>query len=123
MMKIQTKEALQKFKAECLTQTQKAQVQVLVGMSSCGIAAGSREVMAKFEEVCKQRNLSQVEIKQCGCIGYCYTEPTVGITRQDGTQMLLGPVRLEDVENVVDMHIANNLKESKYIIPTNIESC
>ena len=98
-------------------------VQVLVGMSSCGIAAGSKEVMKAIQDIIVQREIEGcVEVKQTGCVGMCYKEPTVEIKR-GGESVLLGPVNVEDAENVVDMHIGNELKISKYVIPRNFKSC
>lgn len=98
-------------------------IQVLVGMSSCGIAAGAKEVMQAIQETINQRNIGGcVQVKQTGCVGMCYKEPTIEIKR-GSESVLLGPVTIEDVENVVDMHIGNELKVSKYVIPRNFKSC
>ncbi len=98
-------------------------IQVLVGMSSCGIAAGAKEVMEGIQAIIKQRNIEGcVQVKQTGCVGMCYKEPTIEIKRGKDS-VLLGPVTPEDVENVVDMHIGNELKISKYVIPRNFKSC
>ncbi|THB67009.1 MAG: (2Fe-2S) ferredoxin domain-containing protein [Gammaproteobacteria bacterium] len=98
-------------------------VEVLVGMSSCGIAAGAKEVMKALQEIIEQRGISGcVKVKQTGCVGMCYNEPTMEIKRGDES-ILLGPVNVEDAENVVDMHIGNELKISKYVIGNKFKTC
>ncbi len=97
--------------------------EILVGMSSCGIAAGAKDVMTQFEKILKSKNIQNIDVKQCGCVGFCYTEPTVEIKKPDGAVLLLGPVNENDVQNIIDMHVLNNLTESKYVIPTNFKNC
>ena len=52
-------------------------VRVVVGMATCGIAAGARPVMTALLEEAQKRNLSNVVIEQTGCIGMCALEPIV----------------------------------------------
>ena len=121
-MKIENIDALKALQEKLKNEKNNTKVRILVGMSSCNIAAGSKEVMAKFKEILKKNKIDGLEIAQTGCAGYCYTEPVVEVCRGD-EKLLLGPVREEDVQNVYDMHIANNLKESKYVIPVQFKSC
>ena len=53
-------------------------VRVVVGMATCGIAAGARPVMLKFLEEIQKRNLQNVTVSQTGCIGMCRLEPMRG---------------------------------------------
>ena len=46
-------------------------IRVVVGMATCGIAAGARPVLAAFTEEVFKRNLQNVTIAQTGCIGIC----------------------------------------------------
>ena len=50
-------------------------VRILVGMATCGIAAGARPVMQAFLEEVNKRNLKNVIVQQTGCIGVCRLEP------------------------------------------------
>ena len=52
---------------------------IVVGMATCGIAAGARPVMNKFVEEIAKRNLSHVTVSQTGCIGMCQYEPIVEV--------------------------------------------
>lgn len=54
-------------------------VRVVVGMATCGIAAGARPVMLKFMEEINKREMSNVTVSQTGCIGMCRLEPMVDV--------------------------------------------
>ena len=106
-----------------LKEKQNIKVQVLVGVSSCGIAAGALDVLKKFKEIVKQKNLISIEVNQAGCIGKCYIEPTVEIIKDNNRMIVLGNVTPDDVQNVIDMHIINDIPESKYTLSANFKSC
>ena len=54
-------------------------VRVVVGMATCGIAAGARPVMLKFVEEVQKRNLQNVTVSQTGFIGMCRLEPMLDV--------------------------------------------
>ena len=54
-------------------------IRVVVGMATCGIAAGARPVMLKFLEEVQRRNLHNVTVSQTGCIGMCRLEPMLDV--------------------------------------------
>ena len=57
-------------------------VRVVVGMATCGIAAGARPVLNAFTDEVAKRHLENVTVGQTGCIGMCQFEPIVEITLQ-----------------------------------------
>ena len=52
---------------------------VVVGMATCGIAAGARPVMREFVEELKRRGIDNVTVAQTGCVGMCRLEPMVDV--------------------------------------------
>ena len=89
---------------------------VVVGMATCGIAAGARPVMLAFVEEVKKRNLSNVTVAQTGCIGMCRLEPMVEITlpgQEKVTYVLMTP---EKVARVVGEHLINGNPVTEYTI-------
>ena len=54
-------------------------IRVVVGMATCGIAAGARPVMTAFLEEIKKRGLDNVRVTQTGCVGLCRLEPIVEV--------------------------------------------
>lgn len=122
-MKLTSKEQLFDLRKKLENDQAAVKTRILVGVSSCGIAAGSREVLAKFEELIKARNLTGVVAEQTGCVGYCYVEPTVEIKKSNGSVLLLGGVTENDVQNIIDMHVVNDLTDSKYVVPSHFSGC
>ena len=56
------------------------QIRIVVGMATCGIAAGARPVLASFvEEVAAEKLNESVSVTQTGCIGICQYEPVVEV--------------------------------------------
>jgi NADP-reducing hydrogenase subunit HndB len=82
-------------------------VQIRVAMSTCGIASGAKPVMDTLIEVCSARNVRAV-VTQTGCMGYCYAEPTVEITKPGQEPIVFGYVTVEKAKNLVDKYIINN---------------
>ncbi|GAB6138149.1 (2Fe-2S) ferredoxin domain-containing protein [Halanaerobaculum tunisiense] len=84
---------------------------VIVGMGTCGIAAGAREVMKAIVAEVNKRDLD-VTVTQTGCIGMCEKEPLVDVRLPGKDRITYGPVETEDVERIVVNHLVNgNLVE------------
>ncbi|MFA5659761.1 MAG: (2Fe-2S) ferredoxin domain-containing protein, partial [Oscillospiraceae bacterium] len=67
-------------------------VRIVVGMGTCGIAAGAKRTLDAFIEELDKRNLKNVAVKQTGCMGNCNVEPTVEIFMPDMPTTLYGNV-------------------------------
>lgn len=87
-----------------------AQYRILIGMATCGIAAGARPVMKTFLEAIDKDQL-QVTIQQTGCIGMCIHEPIVEIIDRDG----LKTTYLEVTPIKAQLIIESHLKQGKII--------
>ncbi|MDD4133661.1 MAG: (2Fe-2S) ferredoxin domain-containing protein [Eubacteriales bacterium] len=55
------------------------EVRIVVGMATCGIAAGARPVMMSFMTESSKRHLTNVTVSQTGCIGMCRYEPMADV--------------------------------------------
>lgn len=95
-------------------------VQVKVAMATCGIAAGAKEVMEVIISECKKRSIPAV-VTQTGCMGYCYAEPTIEVTKPGHDPIVFGYVTPKKAEDIVDKYIINN-ELVDGIIPVNYES-
>jgi len=92
-------------------------VQVKVAMATCGIASGAKEVMTYFIEHLDKRGVPAV-ITQTGCMGYCYAEPTIEVTKPGEDPVVFGDVSLEKADEIIEKYIkGNELVEG--IIPVN----
>jgi NADP-reducing hydrogenase subunit HndB len=87
--------------------TNKSGKRVVVGMATCGIAAGARPVMNAFTEELAKRKLSDVSVTMTGCIGVCRLEPIVEIFDADGTKVTYVKMTAEKAARIVSEHIVN----------------
>ena len=91
-------------------------VRVVVGMATCGIAAGARPVMSAFVEEIAKRGLSKVTVTQTGCIGMCRLEPIVEIIAPDKEKVTYVKVTPDMVAKIVNDHIVNGNPVAEYTI-------
>ncbi|HEX2925614.1 MAG TPA: (2Fe-2S) ferredoxin domain-containing protein [Ruminiclostridium sp.] len=82
-------------------------IRVVVGMATCGIAAGARPVMNAFMEEISKRNLKNITVSMTGCIGVCRLEPVVEILDKDGNKVTYVKMTPEKAARVVLEHIVN----------------
>ncbi len=82
-------------------------IRVVVGMATCGIAAGARPVMKTFMEEISKRNLQNITVSMTGCIGACRLEPIVDIIDRDGNKVTYVKMTPDKAERVVLEHIVN----------------
>lgn len=89
---------------------------VVVGMATCGIAAGARPVMLEFVEEIKRRGLENVTVSQTGCVGMCRLEPMVDVYVKDQEKVTYIHMTPEKVARVVNDHIVNGHPVEEYTI-------
>ena len=89
---------------------------VVVGMATCGIAAGARPVMLEFVEELKRRGLENVTVSQTGCIGMCRLEPMVEVYVKGQEKVTYIHMNPEKVARVVTEHVVNGRPVEEYTI-------
>ena len=89
---------------------------VVVGMATCGIAAGARPVLSAFVDGVAEKGLSDVMVTQTGCIGLCKYEPIVEITVPGEEKVTYVKMTPEKAKKVVAEHIVNGNVVSEYTI-------
>jgi NADP-reducing hydrogenase subunit HndB len=92
---------------------------VKVAMATCGIASGAKQVMEVIINECNKRNIPAV-VTQTGCMGYCYAEPTVEVTKPGEAPIVFGYITPLKAEELVTKYIAGN-ELLDGIIPVNYE--
>ncbi len=80
---------------------------IIVGMGTCGIAAGAREVMTAILEELAVRKLHDVQVRQTGCIGMCEKEVLVDVVRPNEPRITYGKVTPIDVKKIIAEHVVN----------------
>lgn len=97
-------------------ETTENETRVLVGMATCGIAAGAKPVLnAMVEEVAK-RNLKDIMVTQTGCIGICQYEPVVEIVEPGKEKVTYVNMTAEKALRVVNDHLVNGNVVTEYTI-------
>ena len=91
-------------------------IRVVVGMATCGIAAGARPVMLAFMDEASKRSLSHVTVSQTGCIGMCRLEPMVDVYLPGQEKVTYVHMTPEKVARVVAEHIVNGRVVEEYTI-------
>lgn len=99
-----------------LRKDDRVEARVVVGMATCGIAAGARPVMLEFVEEIKRRNLSGITVSQTGCIGVCRLEPIVEIYVKDQEKVTYVRMTPEKVARIVTEHLVNGRPVTEYTI-------
>ena len=91
-------------------------IRVVVGLATCGIAAGARPVMAAFVEEINKRRLTNVTVSQTGCIGLCQYEPIVEVFAPGKEKVTYIKMTPEKAEEVVEQHLMRGLILAKYTL-------
>lgn len=91
-------------------------VRIVVGMATCGIAAGARPVMSAFVEEVNKRKLENVAVVQTGCIGLCRLEPIVEVYLPGQKKVTYGKVTPEQVAKIVSDHVVNGKVVKEFTI-------
>ncbi len=91
-------------------------IRVVVGMATCGIAAGARPVLASFSEEVAKRGLGNVSVAQTGCIGICQYEPVVEVFTPDGKKTTYVKMTAEKAVRVVNDHLVNGNPVTEFTI-------
>lgn len=91
-------------------------IRVVVGMATCGIAAGARPVLSAILDELEKRNVKHVTVTQTGCIGMCQYEPIVEVFepgKEKVTYVLMTP---EKAVKVVNEHLVNGKPVAEYTV-------
>ena len=91
---------------------------VIVGLGSCGIAAGAMKVYDKISALKEAENLN-IELKKTSCVGMCYREPLVEIIDESGTY-LYGDIDENKAVEIMDKHIGQQSPVKEYVVLTDL---
>ncbi len=91
-------------------------IRVVVGMATCGIAAGARPVMTAFLDEVEKRGLKNVTVSQTGCIGVCRLEPIVEVFVPGQEKVTYVRMKPDMVPSIVEQHLVNHNVVTDYTI-------
>ncbi|NLX91702.1 MAG: (2Fe-2S) ferredoxin domain-containing protein [Firmicutes bacterium] len=117
MKSLQELEEIRKKTLESLyLRKDRAGTRIVVGMATCGIAAGARPVLLAFLEEIKKRNIKDVTVTQTGCIGVCRLEPMVEVYLPGQEKVTYVNMTPDKVARIVAQHIVNGQPVTEYTI-------
>ena len=99
-----------------IMRTEGDNIRIVVGMATCGIAAGARPVMNAFMEEISKRGLGNVAVTQTGCIGVCRLEPIVEVYLPGQEKVTYVKMDAKKAVEVVAEHIVNGRVVDQYTI-------
>ena len=121
MPAIKSLEELKRVREEALAKKQMkaapGNIQVIVAMGTCGIAAGARDTMKSILNFIEVEGLSGVIVTQTGCMGMCEQEPIVQIIIGDQPKVVYGKVNAEVASQIMKQHVQNGMSVKDYVLP------
>ena len=105
-----TLESLRKLRDEkkqtiALRDSDNKNIQMVVGMGTCGIAAGAKDTFGMIIDMIAEKNLSNVLVRQTGCMGLCHSEPTVEVVAPGMPTVIYGNVTAEVAKEIIEKHV------------------
>jgi len=92
-------------------------IEILVGVGTCGVAAGAQETFNKFEEFIKSNDLDNVKVIGVGCVGFCHSEPTVQINIPGKDPVIYGFVTEDNADELLEtVLIKGEILEKNYLV-------
>lgn len=117
MKSIQELEAIRKKTVDNVNQrVDRTTTRIVVGMATCGIAAGARPVLLSIIDEVKKLGLGDVSVVQTGCIGVCRLEPIVEVIRPGEEKVTYIKMDAEKAKRIVDEHVANGKVVDEYVM-------
>ena len=106
-----------KMQDKVSVRTSSGDIRIVVGMATCGIAAGARPVLNAFVEGVSEAGLTdKVQVTQTGCIGICQYEPVVEIYEKDMEKITYVKMTADKAKEVVEKHIKGGQPVTEYTI-------
>ncbi len=106
-----------KMQDKVALRTTSGETRIVVGMATCGIAAGARPVLNAFVEGVTAAGLSdEVIVTQTGCIGICQYEPVVEVYQKDAEKVTYVKMPEERAKEVIEKHIKGGKVVTEYTI-------
>lgn len=92
------------------------QMEIMVHMGTCGIAAGARDVLAALLTELERVDEDKACLRQSSCPGLCDREPMVTLTDQTGRQFRYGKLDARKVRRIVQEHVIGGTPVSEFLI-------
>ncbi|MBN2510429.1 MAG: (2Fe-2S) ferredoxin domain-containing protein [Spirochaetales bacterium] len=104
-----------KQKEMSLRDTSDKNVHIIIGMGTCGIAAGAKDAYSAFVDELAAHNLGNVTVKQTGCMGLCHAEPTVEVIMPEMPRIIYGNVNAQVARDIVRKHVLGKILVNDHV--------
>lgn len=106
-----------RMKSKVILREGSGEIRVVVGMATCGIAAGARPVLNAFvEEVNREELFEKVTVSQTGCVGLCQYEPIVEVYEAGKEKVTYVKMTPEKAKTVVEKHLKGGAVVSEFTV-------
>lgn len=95
---------------------------ILVGMATCGYAAGAGDVFDSIAGEIMKQGLKNIQVVRTGCMGACHSEPTVEVRRHGEKPVVYGNINSAKAKTIVKSHIINGEVVDEYVIDKDFET-
>ena len=106
----------EKAKQDIAMRETTGKTRIIVGMATCGIAAGARPVMAAFNQELQTRNIQTASVSMTGCVGVCRYEPMCEVIDPNGEKTTYVKLDAEMAKRIVAEHVVNGHVVYEYTI-------
>lgn len=96
--------------------TDRTTTRVVVGMATCGIAAGARPVLVSIMDTVKEMGINDVIVAQTGCIGVCRLEPIVEVIKPGEEKVTYIKMTPEKAKRVINEHVLGGKVVEEYVM-------
>jgi NADP-reducing hydrogenase subunit HndB len=104
IMEKMTQKEMKKMREKLSTKKHSGTI-IRVGLGSCGIAAGAQEAYNVFASEIQKEGVEDIVVQQTGCMGLCYSEPTVEVIMPDMPTVIYGHVNGEVAKRILRKHV------------------
>ncbi len=118
MTKLTTIEDFKKLQEEArrsIRMRTRTGTRIIVGMGTCGIAAGARQTLQAIVAELRRREID-AHVTTVGCIGMCASEPRVDIEQAEGGRITYGQVKPDMVPRLIEEHLINGRVVSEWAV-------
>ena len=106
-----------RMKSKVILREGQGDIRVVVGMATCGIAAGARPVLNTLVEEVNNADLyEKVTVSQTGCIGFCQLEPIVEVFEAGKEKVTYIKMTPEKVKEVIEKHLKGGNVVTEYTV-------
>jgi NADP-reducing hydrogenase subunit HndB len=121
MPTVKSLEDLKKIREEALEKrrmkSSSGNIQVVVAMGTCGIAAGARDTMKAILDTIETQNLTGITVSQTGCMGLCEQEPIVQVIVGEQPKVTYGKVNPQAALKIMQQHVVGGKTVDEMVIP------